>query len=494
MTLFIVVALILCLALIVFYRTFRLRDHRRTTPSPALYAPRGSEGDAVDERTTQAVDRFRQAIRFATVTPGESEQGAALLLDQFQEFLAVSYPSFHAAAERTSLGSFGVTYRWPGLKRDLRPVLLVAHYDVVPVEASKWSHPPFAADLVREEGVDFVYGRGALDTKNTLIAIMESCEALAISGFRPSHDVYIAFGGDEELNGTRGARVMAHGFAEQGIHFAWVHDEGGLVSDGSLPGITTPLAVVGVDEKGYTNLTLAVVQPPGHSSRPPHVQAAAVLGRALSRLEWHPFPLRLIPSVRSFFEGLVPFVDFGRAVLLANLWLFRPLFFFAMSGNPTVLSLLQTTLAMTMLSGGTAANVLPDRVEATLNLRLLPGWSVPSVLERVRRAVGDDRVAVSLAPGFLNEEPVVGRGVGPGFQTVKAAVEAAFPGVPVLPYLTTGQTDSRHYAGVADEILRFAPMRLTPSELDRIHGNDERISVENFISGIRFYEALLRSV
>jgi carboxypeptidase PM20D1 len=424
-------------------------------------------------------------------------------LTRFQDFLAESYPAFHKTAERRVLGPYSLVYRWPGgegagaakpdtAKPDTaKPVLILAHYDVVPVETEKWTVDPFGAEL--RDG--YIYGRGTLDMKGILIGIMEAAEALCAGGFKPRRDLWFAFGGDEERTGGLGAKRTAAWFAEQGISFSWILDEGTPIADNMIRGITSPLGLFGIEEKGYMSLDLTVQQKPGHASRPPRVQAAAVLARALERIAKRPFPFRLGPTVEGFFRDLAPLAPRPMGFFMANARLLGPLFFAAAAGSPDIASMLRTTVAMTQLEGSAADNVMPSSVRAVINLRLLPPWTVEGALGFIRKAIGDDRVEVGvhgLATASVPADPEHTRRGGPGWKEMAEALEAACPGTPALPFLMVATTDSRHYQELTKSIFRFSPHRLDPGELARIHGHDERISVENFNRGIRFYETLFR--
>ncbi|MDR2740546.1 MAG: M20/M25/M40 family metallo-hydrolase [Treponema sp.] len=442
----------------------------------------------------EPLDRFCGAIRIKTdwpvsAAPGDSR--AEAFLTRFQDFLAESYPAFHKTAERRVLSPYSLVYRWPGKEPGdaEEPVLILAHYDVVPTETEKWTVDPFGAEL--RDG--YVYGRGTLDMKGILTGIMEAAERLCAGGFKPRGDIWFAFGGDEERTGSLGAKRTAAWFAEQGLSFSWILDEGTPIADNMIQGITSPLGLFGIEEKGYMSLDLTVRQKPGHASRPPQVQAAAVLAWALERIAKRPFPFRLSPTVEGFFRNLAPLAPQPMGAFMANARLLGPLFFAVVAGSPDIASMLRTTIAMTQLEGSAAENVMPSAVRAVINLRLLPPWTIESAAGFIRKAVGDERVEVSvhgLATGPVSAAPEHTRRMGPGWKEMAEALEAACPGTPALPFLMVATTDSRHYQGLAKGIFRFSPHKLNPEELALIHGHDERISVENFDRGIRFYEAL----
>lgn len=475
----------------------------------------------------QSIERFRRAIRIDTSWPAGEEgdevifsdkdpsdhnpvklkpetQRALSTLTEFQNFLVAAYPVFHRVTERTVLNPFCALYRWPGKQTgapDTLPVLFLAHYDVVPVDRELWTTDPFGAEILD----DYIYGRGTLDTKSTLICAMEAAEALASKGFVPEQDIWFVFGGDEERSGAKGAQKAAAFFRERNINFSWLLDEGSIVALNQIPGVEHPLALIGVEEKGFLDIELLVRQTPGHASRPPEHQAAADLAEALIRLSKHPFPYRLIPSVEGFFTSLSPLVNRTpfqnnlQSLVLGNPRRLGSLFFRLAGSSPATRALLRTTLAMTQLFGAKADNILPSEVRAILNLRLLPGDTVESALTYVQKTIGMDSVIVRPSPYRGANNPVTAdqetaAGRGPGWQNLTKALSETFPAAVPIPFLVTATTDSRHYADLCRAVYRFGPMELEPEEVDRIHGHDERISLDNLKKGIAFYLRLMEQL
>jgi carboxypeptidase PM20D1 len=187
----------------------------------------------------------------------------------------------------------------------------MGHLDVVPIvpgTEAQWSHPPFAGDIADGH----VWGRGTLDDKSSVIAVLEAVEKLAGEGYRPRRTIYLAFGHDEEVGGPEGAAKVVEALAARGVtHFAFVADEGGAVGQGLVPGIDKPTALIGVAEKGYLNLRLTVAGEGGHSSTPPAETNVGILSRAVARLEATPFPARLEGAARDMFDYLGPEMSFG---------------------------------------------------------------------------------------------------------------------------------------------------------------------------------------
>jgi carboxypeptidase PM20D1 len=384
-----------------------------------------------------------------------------------------------------------VLYRWQGSDPSLDPLLLLAHQDVVPVPPeteARWSQPPW--DGVIADG--FVWGRGAMDDKGNLLAILEAVETLAARGFAPPRTVYLAFGHDEEVGGT-GAKGVAELLTSRGVRAEFVLDEGMAVVEGLVPGLEPPAALIGVAEKGYCSVRLVVEQAGGHSSTPPPHTAVGILATAIHRLERAPMPARLDGVTRSLFDYLAPELALGPRVAFANLWAFEWAVKRALASNPGTNAALRTTTAPTMIQGSPKDNVLPNRAEAVVNFRILPGDDVDAVVAHVNAAVSDDQVQVETLGPCTNPSPVSDPESG-SFALMQRTIGEVFPGVLVAPALVLGGTDARYYTGVSDDVYRFSPYRFDMSDLSRAHGIDERISVEHHADAIRFYARLIENV
>jgi carboxypeptidase PM20D1 len=476
-------AALLVLLLAVFLRTLRFG-------APAGPLPRAAD-DA--EIAAGAAERLAGALRFPTLShldPGPAEIDP---FERMQADLADAFPAVHTVLQLERVGSLGLLFTWPGREPELKPVLLMAHQDVVPVSEAtleEWTHPPFGGTIAG----GFIWGRGALDDKASLIGLLEATEGLLKEGFRPRRTVYLACGHDEETGGENGSARIAELLRRRGVRLAWVLDEGGMVTEGLIPGVTAPVALVGIAEKGFVTLELTANGEGGHSSLPRRPTTIGILSRALDRLENRPFPADLTLS-RPFFAALGPALPFSRRLLLANLWLFGPLVKRALARSPELNALIRTTVAPTMLAAGIQENVLPDRASAIVNLRILPGASVAGTLERIEATIADARVTVRARE--VCGEPLPMPAVDdPGYRLIEKTIRqtAKQPELRVAPFLETGATDSRHYRGLADAIYRFAFLRLGAGDLQRLHGVDERISTANYLELIRFYTLLLKNL
>jgi carboxypeptidase PM20D1 len=435
----------------------------------------------------EAARRLGMALRCPTLSwsdPGQFDREA---FADLHRTLEEAFPRVHGQLKREHVGELSLLYTWTGLEPDLRPILLMAHQDVVPIApgtAGDWTYPPFAGEVA--DG--FIWGRGALDVKSALTGILEAAEALLQDGFQPRRTIYFAFGHDEEVGGYAGNALIAALLRERGVRLEYVLDEGGQIIRGVIPGLRVPVALLGIAEKGFANLTLTARGQGGHAAMPPRQTAAGILSRALLRLEATPLPLRLDFTL-GMFDHLGRHLSFWRRLVFANLWLFRPLVVRMLAKEPKMNAGLRTTLAPTMLRGGIKENVLPAEVSAVMNTRILPGDTLAGTLERVRRIIDDARVDIIPAAGI--EPSPVSPIESSGFALLRRTILETAGEVAVAPFLVVGATDSRYYAGLTDQVFRFLFNRMEPSDLKRIHGTDERISVDNYVQAVGFYHRLI---
>jgi len=483
--LFIVLAALALLVAAVAVNTLRQGSHQLDVPpAPPL---------AVDE--AGAATRLAEAIRARTVS---SLDDAAQNTDQFAQLhamLQARYPKAHAVMQREVVGGLSLLYTWKGSDPKLAPILLMAHQDVVPVSPGTegdWAEQPFAGTM--KDG--FVWGRGAWDDKGNLIAQMETMELLAASGFQPQRTIHLAFGADEEVSGERGAKQIAALLKSRGERMDFVIDEGLLITDGIMPGLSKPAALIGIAEKGYLSVVLKVPATPGHSSMPPPKgeSAIAMMSAALKRLDDQQLPGGIRGVAREMFETIAPEMGGFSRVALSNLWLFGPVVQKQLEAKASTNAMLRTTTALTMTSAGNKDNVLPGRAEATVNFRLLPGDSASAVMGHVHDAaeatMPGARYELSALPN-ASEASRVSPTQSTSYQLINKTVREVFPGTLVAPGLMIGATDSRHFEAISDHIYRFSPVRAKPEDLPRFHGTNERISAANLAELIRFYHRLV---
>lgn len=450
------------------------------TSTPADALPR-DRGDA-------AAAKLARLITCRTVSSRIPEDVDAAEFARFRTELAALFPAVHEQLALEEAGG-GLMFHWQGREPELDPVVLMAHYDVVPVQdESTWEHPPFAGVLA--DG--YIHGRGALDDKGSLAAILEAVETLLAEGFVPARSVYLSFGDNEETAGDSAAQAAAL-LKARGVRPWLVLDEGGAVAGQAFPFVKSPVAVIGVSEKGILDVELAVDDPGGHASTPNRLGAAARLARAVVRLDRRPFPAALHPVTIEMLSRLAAGASPLPAALFARAGSLRlPLtrIFGALGGEPNALT--RTTVALTQLAGSKASNVLPTRATATANVRIAPGESIASVLERMRRTVRDRKVTLRVVEG--TEPSPVSSTSNAQFAALEAAIGEVFPDAIPAPYIMLGGTDSRRFTAICDAVYRFAPFRMDKAARASIHADNEKLSIAAFSEGIRFYRCLLQKL
>lgn len=467
---------LLSLFLLILYRTYTFQKKSGDFLEP--------KKEKIDPE--RAIENLSAAIGFRTISGKNPEE-----FERFISFLEKTYPLVHRELKREIINEHSLLYHWAGKNQSEKAALLMAHSDVVPVEEDtekEWTHPPFSGK--RADG--FIWGRGAIDNKNNIIAQLEAVEELLASSFKPERDIFLAYGHDEEIRGPDGALAIADLLKERGIDLYLVLDEGGGVMEGVIKDLSTPAALVGTAEKGFVNLKLTARSGGGHSATPPTITGLGRLARAVVRLETKKMRPRISKPVREMLDHIGPEMSTGKRLVIANLWLFRPLFIRKFSAFPGGNALLRTTVAPTMAEGSKASNVLPDSPSFTINFRLLPGDSVNDLVDHVKKTVADNEIEIEVLNAY--EPSLVSDGRGEEFQFLRNRILETFPQATVAPYLVFGGTDARHFEPVCSQIFRFSPMKIKDTELKRVHAVDERISEENIERMVSFYKRFLEKI
>lgn len=447
----------------------------------------------------EAARRLAELIRCRTTAPpsasGDQEPADYSEFKKIRQLLKQFYPLTHQTLTRELVNSHSMLYHWPG-RNDEKPLLLMAHYDVVPADESGWEQPPFGGII--NNGI--IWGRGALDTKVTVCAIFETVEALLAAGFKPDQDIYLAFGHDEETMG-HGAPAIVEVLQNRGVRPDMVLDEGGAIVDNVFPGVKKPIAVVGLAEKGVADLEVVLQGRGGHSSTPGRNNPLAMLGRVILQVEKNPFKADIPPEVREMFNILGGHMPFHYRIVFANLWCFKPLLLKLLPLISRELNALcRTTCVFTIARAGQASNVIPEQVRAVANLRLAASDTLAGVLQYIT-----DQAMAATIKARQDEEPLQvkvnllgGHDASPSTSVNSSAyrklvdtVETVFKDTIVTPYIMLGASDSRHYCAISDNVLRFSPIHLSKEELRSIHGHNERITVEKLGRVIQFYLSLV---
>lgn len=434
-----------------------------------------------------AAERLGAAIRFPTIAHPDPQKVDLAAFRGLHAWLGETYPRVHAAMDLKVVDDLALLYTWTGEDPSLPPVLLAAHMDVVPVEEgteASWPHPPFSG--VVADGA--IWGRGALDDKMAVLGILEAAEAKLSQGWRPKRTLIFAFGGDEEVNGSRGAREIAQRLGEDGVHPMMVLDEGLVVTEGIVPGVAAPVALIGVSEKGSVSLELVIEGAGGHSSMPPPSTAVGRIAAAIVKLEQNPMPAELSPPTTLMLDAVAPHAEGALGLLFGNLWMSKGLVLNAFTEKPSTNASVRTTMAATMFEGGPKDNVLPASARAVVNFRIHPRDRVADVIAHVVSTIDDPDIQVRPIPSsFASEPSPLSPHAGPAWDILVDSVRATFPDAVVAPSLVVGATDARHYVPICENVYRFAPIRLNSEDLKRLHGASERIPVANYGEVITFY-------
>jgi carboxypeptidase PM20D1 len=439
-----------------------------------------------------AVKRLSAALQIPTISYGFANPPGGNRFPDLHKLIEDSYPLVHKSLKREIVADSSLLYTWEGSEKSLPPILLAAHQDVVPIEPGtegKWTHPPFSGRVA--DG--FVWGRGAVDNKSMLMANLEAVERLLADGYQPKRTILMAFGHDEEVGGPLGAQAITNLLSERKVRALFSVDEGQGILEGVVPGVSRPVAQIGLSEKGFMTLQLKAVAPGGHSSMPPPQTAVGKLGQAIAKLESNQVPASLDGPGGDALRSMAPALPFLTRVVIANTWLFGPVLIKQLSGAPSTNALIRTTTAPTIVKGGIKENVLPTEAFATVNFRIAPGDSIASVKAHVEKVIADPDVTISDGGAFPPKEPTPTADMNnPGFALISQAIRGVEPGALITPGLVLAGTDSKHYTRVSDATFHFCPVRLSPDDLKRIHATDERIGISNYGEIISFYIHLIR--
>ncbi|MFT5691610.1 MAG: carboxypeptidase PM20D1 [Oceanicoccus sp.] len=442
----------------------------------------------IDVDAATVAQHLSEAVQFQTISPPRPEKRNFSVFDNFLEWAEQTYPELHSL-EKTIVKEHTILLKWPGRNPTLKPILLAAHYDVVPVvpgTEDRWTHPPFGG--VIDNG--FVWGRGSLDDKSGVIVMMEAATLLLRQGFTPERSVYFSFDHDEEIGGTEGALGVTELFKEQGIQLAWSIDEGSFILNNIYPGVEMPVASINVAEKGYLTLDLTANGDSGHSSMPTKDASIFLLAEAISRLRATPLSGGLEGISLEAMETIAQYSTFSRRLFFANRWLFQGLIEDELSKSGPTNAMLRTTTAPTLLSAGIKDNILPGTAMATVNFRLHPRDTLEGVIDAVTTIINDDRIEIQRrGTGSLPSK--VSSTDGMGYEIIAKVSRQMFGPLITIPGITGGGTNSSHYETVADDSYRINLLSLGPDDIAGFHGTNERISVENLGAGTAAYAQLI---
>lgn len=455
-----------------------------------------------------AVKRLSKAVQFPTISNQDRNDFDVKAFEGYHKFLVEAYPNVHKTLKREVLGAprpYSLLYTWQGKNPDLAPVLFYAHQDVVPVPADsldQWKQKPFSGAVA--DG--YIWGRGVLDDKNQIHGILEAAEKKIKEGWQPSRTMYFVFGQDEEVGGPEGAKHIADVLERRGIkRFAFVLDESAPLTPGIFPGIPDNTALIGIAQKGYVSLELAMNGIGGHSSQPPEETNIGILAKAITKLEAAQFPYRIHEAVRQQYRYMGPELDkakqpmyaavaFGKDGEMTDL---EKKFIEEMASNQVTRAMLHTTIAVTMFNAGIKDNVLPPAATAVVNFRPMPGDTPDVIIAHVKKAIGDKRITVkdiSASTPATN----VADAKGNGYKALEKTIRQIWGNdLIVSPFFVVGGSDSKHFQArpFAPDVYTITGIQLeSVKEFAGFHGVNERVKVDEYGKTIGFFYQLMNNL
>lgn len=438
--------------------------------------------------------RLSDAIKYKTISYTHQKTDT-LVYREFLKYIENTYPLVDSLLQKKTIGDFSLVYKWPGSDPSLKPVLLMAHSDVVPIEEatlSKWEGDPFSGTI--QDG--FIFGRGTMDDKGNGLAILEALTLHLQKGMQPKRTLYFSFGHDEEVGGPNGAKKVAAYFQEQGIQFEYILDEGGVfMESGFFPGIDKPAALIGIAEKGYASLKItAKIQEAGHSSMPPPETAIGILAEAITKIKANPFPAHLNKVTEQMFAYLGPEMAMPSKVIFANQWLFKSTIVNILADSPTSNAMVRTTVAPTILEAGIKDNVLPTEASLVANFRLIPGDTVENIITHLNEVIQDKRIHIDfVSKGFENNPSPISPVDSNAFKCLQTTIGQVAPERLIAPLLLVAGTDCKHFEDLSKNIYRLNPIAMKKSDIPRFHGINERIAVKDYEAAIQFFYQLIQN-
>lgn len=460
------------------------------------------------------LSRLAGGIKIPSVSNSDPKSFAYPPFDLFKTYLANNYPLIYQHLECYTVHSYGLVFRLKGSNSNLLPILFLSHYDVVPpgsaeiknkdehlfqpsdkalapvaTIAEDWDYPPFSGAVAGGR----IYGRGTLDMKGMLFALLEATEKIVSEGQQPQRDIYLAFGFDEEVGGELGAAEIAADFRRKGLRFEAVYDEGGLIMEkGSVKGIDSDVALIGCAEKGFLSLKIKVRGLGGHSSMPPAETAMGKAAVIMQRLEKHQMKPVVTPLIQRFFQQVSGSMPLLSRFAIANRWLMEPLLLNQLTKNHSTNALVRTTTALTMMKGSDAANVLAPEVEFVVNFRLLPENTIQEVYTHIKNATSGFDVKIEQVDN-AREASNVSPNNTKAYQIMETSIRRLYPNLIITPYLTVGGTDAIKYQDLSENIYRFMPIKINHSEQQSMHSTNEYISIENYLKMIEYFYYIMRN-
>ena len=421
------------------------------------------------------------AVQIPTITMNNNDEDGSVFYE-YQAYLEKCYPKIMAVAEKTLVNKYAVIYTVKGTDESLLPCAILAHQDVVPAPQEGWEVPPFSGFI--KDG--YIYGRGSQDMKSQMIVALEGLEILLEDGRHPRRTIMFCFGHDEELRGTYGALEISKYLEAKDVKLEYVLDEGGTILDGKILGINNKVALIGTCEKGYADYILEVEKDGGHSSAPDRRTSVGMLSEAMYKIEKHKRKPYWTKPTKDMFKTMAPHMNFGFKFALVNRDILSPLLKAVLClVSPFTNGLMRTTLAPTQTKGAHTPNTLAPVAIGTINSRINTGETVEEVKAYIQKIAGK-HVKISMLEGSIDPSPVSDIDTK-AFKDLQQTIGEVFGGYIAAPYPFIAASDAKHYYNLTNCVYRFTPFEKTIEDGARIHGINERQSVESLLLGTRFF-------
>ena len=426
------------------------------------------------------VELLSQYLQIDTTNPpGNEKRGVAFFARIFEEE-GIAYKTYEASAGRSSIKAV-----IPGTG-EKGAIILLNHIDVVPAKADEWSVHPFGGEV--KDG--FIYGRGALDMKS--LGIMEMLAFLEVErqGLTPCRDLIFLAVADEEAGGRQGVQYLLDQYPDD-FQADLVLNEGGFGLNNVLT--NRPLFMIATSEKGVCQIRLTSTGPPGHGSTPHGDNALEKLVQGLNRVLSGDNPIIVTPQIAEYFKRLgtewdflKPYLKDGKTATLID----------ALTGSgminiPQMSAMLRNTISLNILKSGDKSNVIPSKAQAVLDIRLLPGTEPDVFIAEVKKRLADENIRIEpLKKSSASKSPMD----TDDFATIKNVHLTHYPNALTVASLLFGASDSRFFRSKGIPCYGVCPMLVSLEEFNRVHGIDERVSVDSMLEGIQVYTDIVKKL
>ncbi len=434
-----------------------------------------------------ALQNFQKIVRVKTVSNKDDE----IYKEEFRSFLPLLkelYPETFKVVECQLINEFGILIHWKCKNSAKKPIVLMAHHDVVSDEGQNWKHPAFEAEIID----DVIWGRGTIDNKCIFTAILEAMEGLIKDGFTPERDIYFASSNNEEVAGETMPEI-AKWFEANNITPEYVLDEGGAVMLELPMGVKIPYAMIGLSEKGFAKITLtAYSKSAAHSAKAVSSKKSAPeqIIDAVNAISKNPTPSTITPALEGMLKAFAPNVDAPLKQIFNNINLLKPVVKKAMESIPDAAAMIRTQITLTSLKAFNEKGTVPDTASATYSVRLAPQDKFEDILAHIQKVVGED---IEIETERKREAPPISDFHTDGFEYIKETVKKVYPGYGVAPFILNAATDSRHFSHLCNT-YRFGAFAINNELFSSVHNEDERLPVAEFKKSIDFYVEFMKGL